>query len=150
MSGSVSIPNFPDSLLNGCLELSQIYHDGEWSDAALAMPTESTSCSLGDVRRPTRENIDALCQIPTVRLIPHVAYQGNPSIVDLHAKWCSANRLYQQGTSTVSKIQQHVASFDRALSELRTEYIPLDSDLKSAELRQNLLLQVINNINIGL
>ena len=142
--------NFPDSLLNGCLELSQIYHDGEWSDAALAMPTESTSCSLGDVRRPTRENIDALCQIPTVRLIPHVAYQGNPSIVDLHAKWCSANRLYQQGTSTVSKIQQHVASFDRALSELRTEYIPLDSDLKSAELRQNLLLQVTNNIYIGL
>ena len=85
---------------------------------------------------------ETLSDLPLVRVLPIAINAGKPSKMEQDVKWCLALRLHHEGTLVFSKMKEHVDAFDRALCELRKEHVPLNSDLKAAELRLLLLLQV--------
>lgn len=91
---------------------------------------------------------ESLFDLPLVRMLPTAINVGNPTKVEQDIKWCLALRLHHEGTLVFSKMKEHVDAFDRALRELRKEHIPLNSDLKAAEMRLLLLLQVSLNHTI--
>merc|ERR1712017_41955 len=51
------------------------------------------------------------------------------------------NQLRHQRSFIIHKIDKHVLAFENALNELRKEYIPLQADLKAADVKLTIMLQ---------
>lgn len=55
-----------------------------------------------------------------------------------------AGSLRHQCLSTIAGMNEHLSAFDNALNELRKEHIPLQADLKAAELRMLIMLKELS------
>jgi len=143
---------FPISMMIDPSITAQINSAEEWPDVALTAH-EDAAPYLGIDTPPhisTAKNLqhgyhsstEVLSQLPVVRNIPDAKLVSERSPIQQHTQWRSANRLHHESILTFSRTQDHIGAFDRALCELRKEFVPLSSDLKVAELRLLLLLKV--------
>ena len=122
---------------------------GEWPDIArAASAAEGIHQHTEEDARAVEGQIEpqllpgTLGELPLLRMLSIAMLVGKASKLEKDIKWCLVVRLHHEATLVSSKMKEHVDAFDRALCELRKEHIPLNSDLKAAELRLLLLFQV--------
>ena len=128
----------------------------EWSDIVRNISHEETrsftQCQINASKADASQTqwgsstIAALTteiDLPVLRLMSRVA-DHDPDSTYLSNEQCiiHATTLRHKRESIVARMNEHMLAFDNALNELRKEYMPLQADLKAAELRLLILLQV--------
>ena len=122
----------------------------EWPDLARNMSkeeihafsvcqTNSSNTNISSTKIDRK--IQAVADLPIFSIL-ELATSKDSSHLKIEENLMHSVALSHRRVSVVARMNEHMLAFDNALNELRKEYMPLQADLKAAELRLLILLQV--------
>jgi hypothetical protein len=102
--------------------------------------SKSNGNPLGNVI--AARSVTSAVNLPVFRLLDNEAIRSTDSCLQKEEDLILCNQLRHQRSFIIHKIDKHVLAFENALNELRKEYIPLQADLKAADVKLTIMLQV--------
>mmetsp|Transcript_8654 Transcript_8654/g.22237 ORF Transcript_8654/g.22237 Transcript_8654/m.22237 type:complete len:392 (-) Transcript_8654:1714-2889(-) len=102
--------------------------------------SKSNGNPLGNVI--AARSVRSAVNLPVFRLLDNEAIRSTDSCLQKEEDLILCNQLRHQRSFIIHKIDKHVLAFENALNELRKEYIPLQADLKAADVKLTIMLQV--------
>lgn len=123
----------------------------EWPDFSRNMSKEEihsfSACQINSTNTDSMSStkidrkIQAIVDLPIFSLLEHATSKDSSNLKNEDGRMRNV-ALSHRRVSVVARMNEHMLAFDNALNELRKEYMPLQADLKGAELRLLILLQV--------